>query len=346
MGQPLKYEVCDFMHSIITWVVMGYKEEFVKELGGYGLTNERIDRVLDVLRIVYISQGNIWNDGFNFSPYGSDKFKSSSGGETTFYAEKEIEILYSSGIIDTHPTHYPKLYICSKRGNKVGHELVEECIQINRNEIRSFLDKYPNKLIGYVLTSFKEITKVSLKGESIVDIPRGYYMSYNHKLGVLSSATEDISEFCKRLNTFNLTEVCSAYISSGFISFYIFPPEIIDYIKNYNDEIKLEIERYTIKHILFSFSCSVSDYRYAGVIPNRSKFVKLLSENKIPEIKIQNIIDEAHGYDLTSKYNMKTDKTPFFVLNKDGFKKFLDTKIPLPIIDKSEVSKKWWHFWS
>jgi hypothetical protein len=33
---------------------MGYKKEFVKELGGYGLTNERIDRVLDVLRIVYI----------------------------------------------------------------------------------------------------------------------------------------------------------------------------------------------------------------------------------------------------------------------------------------------------
>ena len=325
---------------------MGYKKEFVKELGDYSLTNERIDRVLDVLRIVYISQGNIWNDDFNFSPYGSDKFKSSSGGETTFYAEKEIEILYSSGIIDTHPTHYPKLYICSKRGNKIGHELVEECIQINRNEIRSFLDKYPNKFIGYVLTAFGEITKVSLKGESIVDIPRGYYMSYNRKLYVLLSATGEISEFCKRLNTFNLTEVCSAGISSGSISFYIFPPEIIDYIKNYNEEIKLEIERYTIRDILFSFSYSVSDYRYTGVIPNRSEFVKLLSENNVSEIKIQNIIDEAHSYDLTSKYNMKNDKKPFFILNKDGFKKFLDTEIPSPLIAKSEVSKKWWHFWS
>ena len=326
----------------ITWGVMGYKEEFVKELGDYGLTNKEIYRVLDVLRIVYISQGNFWNDAFDFSPYGSDKVNSCSGSKTIFYAEKEIEILYNSGIIDTRPDNFSNLYKCSKKGNKIGHELVEECIQINRNDIRSFLDNYPNKFIGYVLHVFREITKVNR--EAIVEIPRGYFMYYP----ISNELTEEISEFCKRLNIFNLTELCMAVVSDRPIStfFYIFPPEIIDYIRNYNEEIKLEIEIYTIRDILYKYSGSVSEYGSTGVLPNRSEFGKLLSENNISEIKIQNIIDEAHGYGLTSKYNMKNDKTPFFVLNKDGFKKFLDTKIPLPIIAKSKVSKKWWHFWS
>jgi hypothetical protein len=133
--------------------------------------------------------------------------------------------------------------------------------------------------------------------------------------------------------------VVSNRSSSTETYFYIFPSQIIDYIKNYNVEIKLEMEFYTIRDIL-------TGYFALGEIPKRVEFVKSLPKNENSEIKIQNIIAEAHSYGLTSKYNMKNDKTPFLILNTEEFKKFLNTKIPDPIIDRRNgASKKWWEFW-
>lgn len=319
---------------------MRYKEELVRELKDYGLKNVEIDRVLDVLRIMYILQGNFQIANLNISPGCSSKIVSyDSNGNKIFSADKEIQMLYNLGII-VKESLSAYAYMCSKRGNKIGCELVDECIQRNKSEIIDLLDKYPNKFIGYILH------ELGAEDESEAAIPKWYLLDshFVYNDSEIDKLTREVNVFCEKLGSFNLTELCSVKLSSDGISshsfsYYVFPPEIIDYIKNYNEEIKLEMDFYTIRDILTNY-CGLVE------IPKRDEFVKSLSKNENSEIKIQNIIAEAHSYGLTSRYNMKNDKTPFFILNTEEFKKFLNTKIPNPTIDRrSKTSKKWWEFW-
>jgi hypothetical protein len=298
-------------------------EELVGELRNYGIQNKGIQRLLDILKFIYMAQ---WCNGVP-----KDAVES---------YWKDIKTLFQLDLVETGYAIY-----CTKKGCEVGSQLVNEHIQKNKKKILEFLDRFSKKFVVFnlFLSGIIETT--------IYDSPKGLIALAHNPL--TNATLEHSKRFEHRIKEFWLGLVSLGLVGKRCIyswdgpghtgtftrtyDFYMLPPETIGFIENFigEEEIKGERELYTIYEILLT-NCG-------------NNFLKEISENEISEIKIKHIIDAAYSYGITSKYISGKEKKPFLILNGEEYIKFLNKKFIDPIIKSAmtegwmtKVIKKWW----
>ncbi len=296
---------------------MGNVEELVRELRNYGIQEKGIQRLLDILKFIYMVQ---WCDGVP-----EDAVKN---------YWKDIRTLFQLDLIETGYEHGyggSNIY-CTKKGCEVSSQLVSEHIQKIKEKIRDFLDRYSKKFIvfnlflsGIIETYSFESTKdlVALAHNPLTVATLKHSKGYENRIkkfwqGLVSLGL--VGKSCVR----NFEGPGRTTYSKTY-DFYMLPPETTKFIENFiGEEIKAEREIYTIYQTLLNIN---------------NNFLKILSENQISEIKIKNIIDEAYSYSITSKYILGKEKKPFLILNEGEYKKFLDKKFIDPIIKSSTTEE-------
>ena len=104
-------------------------EELVGELRNYGIQNKGIQRLLDILKFIYMAQ---WCNGVP-----KDAVES---------YWKDIKTLFQLDLVETGYAIY-----CTKKGCEVGSQLVNEHIQKNKEKILEFLDRFSKKFVVFNL---------------------------------------------------------------------------------------------------------------------------------------------------------------------------------------------------
>jgi hypothetical protein len=112
-------------------------EAFVKKLKDYGLASNEIDKILNALRIIYVSEASGYWGGIPSVDFDEEYLTA-------------VNMLVRLGLVERmNIIQGRQAYRCSSLGNSLASKFIQRILEENRTRIDNLLNQFPPKLVAF-----------------------------------------------------------------------------------------------------------------------------------------------------------------------------------------------------